>query len=82
MQEPTVGVIGLGIMGGAVSGNMLRAGFRVIGCDLLPERVASPGGAGRAGCTLGARGGRGGARDHHALAQSPHSSRWSRVSRG
>jgi 3-hydroxyisobutyrate dehydrogenase-like beta-hydroxyacid dehydrogenase len=35
----SVGVIGLGIMGGAVSGNLLQAGFRVIGHDLLPERV-------------------------------------------
>jgi putative dehydrogenase len=37
--EPTVGVIGLGIMGSAVSGNLLQAGFRVVGHDLLPERV-------------------------------------------
>ncbi len=39
MPAQTVGVIGLGIMGGAISGHLLRAGFRVIGHDLLPERV-------------------------------------------
>lgn len=32
----TVGVIGLGIMGGAMASNLLKAGFRVIGYDLAP----------------------------------------------
>jgi 3-hydroxyisobutyrate dehydrogenase-like beta-hydroxyacid dehydrogenase len=32
----TVGVIGLGIMGGAMSSNLLKAGFKVIGYDLAP----------------------------------------------
>jgi 3-hydroxyisobutyrate dehydrogenase-like beta-hydroxyacid dehydrogenase len=51
MHEQTVGVIGLGIMGRAVSGNLVQAGFRVIGHDLLPERVralAANGGQGAA----------------------------------
>jgi putative dehydrogenase len=32
----TVGVIGLGIMGGAMASNLLKAGFKVIGYDLVP----------------------------------------------
>jgi 3-hydroxyisobutyrate dehydrogenase-like beta-hydroxyacid dehydrogenase len=34
----TIGVIGLGIMGSAMSGNLLAAGFRVVGCDPDPAR--------------------------------------------
>ena len=49
MRAPAVGVIGLGIMGGAVSGNLLRAGFRVVGCDLLPERAQALEGRGGQG---------------------------------
>jgi len=32
----TVGMIGLGIMGGAMAGNLLEAGFRVVGYDVAP----------------------------------------------
>jgi 3-hydroxyisobutyrate dehydrogenase-like beta-hydroxyacid dehydrogenase len=32
----TVGVIGLGIMGGAMAANLLRAGFKVVGYDVVP----------------------------------------------
>jgi 3-hydroxyisobutyrate dehydrogenase-like beta-hydroxyacid dehydrogenase len=32
----TVGLIGLGIMGGAMASNLAKAGFRVIGYDLVP----------------------------------------------
>jgi 3-hydroxyisobutyrate dehydrogenase-like beta-hydroxyacid dehydrogenase len=32
----TVGAIGLGIMGGAMAANLLKAGFKVIGYDLAP----------------------------------------------
>lgn len=32
----TVGVIGLGIMGGAMAANLLEAGFRVVGYDVVP----------------------------------------------
>jgi 3-hydroxyisobutyrate dehydrogenase-like beta-hydroxyacid dehydrogenase len=44
----TVGVVGLGIMGSAISANLIRAGFRVVGHDVDPGRVealAASGGA-------------------------------------
>jgi len=34
-----VGMIGLGIMGSAMSANLLEAGFSVIGYDIVPELV-------------------------------------------
>lgn len=34
----TIGMVGLGIMGSAMSGNLLAAGFRVVGCDIDPAR--------------------------------------------
>ena len=34
----TVGVVGLGIMGGAFAQNLAAAGWRVIGCDIDPAR--------------------------------------------
>jgi 3-hydroxyisobutyrate dehydrogenase-like beta-hydroxyacid dehydrogenase len=40
MAQQTVGMIGLGIMGSAMSFNLGRAGFRVIGYDLVPRRRA------------------------------------------
>jgi 3-hydroxyisobutyrate dehydrogenase-like beta-hydroxyacid dehydrogenase len=40
MAEETAGMIGLGIMGSAMSANLIRAGFRVIGYDVLPRRRA------------------------------------------
>ena len=43
----TVGVIGLGIMGGAMSANLVEGGFRVTGYDVEPtacERLAAKGG--------------------------------------
>jgi len=33
----TVSVIGLGIMGSAIAANLVRAGYRVVGYDVLPE---------------------------------------------
>jgi putative dehydrogenase len=36
--EKTVGVIGLGIMGSAMSASLIRAGFTVIGYDILEAR--------------------------------------------
>jgi 2-hydroxy-3-oxopropionate reductase len=42
-----IGFIGLGIMGGPMSSNLLRAGFEVIGFDLVPEaleRLSAAGG--------------------------------------
>ncbi len=38
-QKPPVGIIGLGIMGGAISGNVLKAGFPVVGYDIDPARI-------------------------------------------
>jgi 3-hydroxyisobutyrate dehydrogenase-like beta-hydroxyacid dehydrogenase len=40
-MDETVGVIGLGIMGGAISANLLRAGFSVAGVDVDQTRVAA-----------------------------------------
>jgi 3-hydroxyisobutyrate dehydrogenase-like beta-hydroxyacid dehydrogenase len=36
-HKPTVGVIGLGIMGSAMAASLLRARFRVVGYDILPR---------------------------------------------
>lgn len=36
----TVGLIGLGIMGSAMAANLLAAGFRVAGHDILPDAIA------------------------------------------
>src|ERR1700694_3802256 len=38
MALETVGMIGLGIMGSAMSANLIRAGFRVLGYDVLARR--------------------------------------------
>ena len=35
MARPSVGMIGLGIMGSAMSANLMRAGYRVVGYDVL-----------------------------------------------
>jgi 3-hydroxyisobutyrate dehydrogenase-like beta-hydroxyacid dehydrogenase len=40
MAQQTVGMIGLGIMGSAMSANLVRAGVRVIGYDLTPRARA------------------------------------------
>ena len=45
-MKTLVGVIGLGIMGSAMAGNLLRAGFRVIGYDVLAARRREHGRAG------------------------------------
>ena len=36
-----VGVVGLGIMGGAFARNIVDAGFEVVGYDIVPERIES-----------------------------------------
>ena len=49
----TIGIIGLGIMGSAFSTHLINAGFKVIGYDVLPERIAdlnARGGAGAVSC--------------------------------
>jgi len=38
-MEQKIGMIGLGIMGSAMSTNLLKAGFSVTGFDILIERV-------------------------------------------
>lgn len=38
MAQQTIGMIGLGIMGSAMSANLLRAGFPVLGYDVLAQR--------------------------------------------
>src|SRR5260370_11943560 len=38
MESRAVGMIGLGIMGSAMSASLIRAGFRVVGYDVLPRR--------------------------------------------
>ena len=38
-MDRTVGVMGLGIMGSAMAGNLVKAGFRVLGCDIDSERT-------------------------------------------
>lgn len=53
MAQRTVGMIGLGIMGSAMSGNLIRSGFQVIGYDVVPERLRAleqEGGAAARGC--------------------------------
>src|SRR5713226_6027441 len=37
MESKAAGMIGLGIMGSAMSGNLIRAGFEVLGYDVLPR---------------------------------------------
>ena len=48
-----IGMIGLGIMGSAMSPNLLKAGFSLVGYDILPELVEAlvkKGGTGAASC--------------------------------
>ena len=46
----TVGIIGLGIMGSAISGNLIERGWRVFGTDLDPARQAALTKAGGTAC--------------------------------
>src|ERR1700742_4291503 len=39
-MDKTVGIVGLGIMGGAIARNLVERGWHVIGFDLDPERNA------------------------------------------
>jgi 3-hydroxyisobutyrate dehydrogenase-like beta-hydroxyacid dehydrogenase len=38
MESNPIGMVGLGIMGSAMSSNLIRAGFKVFGYDVLPRR--------------------------------------------
>jgi putative dehydrogenase len=40
MESKSIGMVGLGIMGSAMSSNLIKAGFRVLGYDVLPARRA------------------------------------------
>ncbi len=60
-----VAVIGLGIMGGAISANLAQAGFAVAGYDPIPKRRAQLGRAGgRPARRRRGRGARRAVRDH------------------
>ncbi len=37
----TIGFIGLGVLGSAMAGNLVKSGFPVIGCDIDPEKMAA-----------------------------------------
>lgn len=39
--HPTIGLLGLGIMGGAMSPHLLAAGFKVVGFDVSPGKMAA-----------------------------------------
>ena len=39
MMVPTIGFVGLGIMGAPMARNLVRAGYRVVGHDVSPARV-------------------------------------------
>src|ERR1700730_10818070 len=39
MDSKPVGMIGLGIMGSAMSANLIRAGFKVVGYDVVPRAL-------------------------------------------
>ncbi|MGD2126462.1 MAG: NAD(P)-dependent oxidoreductase [Desulfobacteraceae bacterium] len=52
-MKQKIGMIGLGIMGSAMSANLLKADFSVLGHDIVPERVedlVNRGGAAAASC--------------------------------
>ncbi|MFC1798486.1 NAD(P)-dependent oxidoreductase [Thermodesulfobacteriota bacterium] len=52
-MDRTIGIIGLGIMGTAMSANLIKAGFQVIGYDILAERIKAleaNGGSGKKSC--------------------------------
>jgi len=49
-KKVPVGVIGLGIMGSAIASNLLKAGFPVIGTDIIAERRAQLAEAGGVAC--------------------------------
>ena len=52
-MKQKIGMIGLGIMGSAMSPNLLNAGFSVLGYDIVPELVETlvkKGGVGAASC--------------------------------
>lgn len=49
-SQSTVGILGLGIMGSAMSPNLLAAGFKVVGFDVSADRMAAFAAAGGTPC--------------------------------
>src|SRR6186997_2007679 len=43
-MKPTIGVIGLGIMGSSIARHVAHAGYRVAGYDVRPARLRGAGG--------------------------------------
>ena len=37
-MNETIGFIGLGVLGSAMAGNLIKTGFTVIGHDIVPEK--------------------------------------------
>jgi 3-hydroxyisobutyrate dehydrogenase-like beta-hydroxyacid dehydrogenase len=46
MSKGTIGIVGLGIMGGAIAKNLAAAGWQVIGFDIAKDRIAEAKAAG------------------------------------
>jgi len=40
-ETKAVGIVGVGLLGSAVAGVLIQAGYQVVGCDVVPERVAA-----------------------------------------
>ncbi len=67
----TVGIIGLGIMGGAIAKNLSAAGWQVIGFDIAKERCDD---AKAAGAEIAGKR-RGGRREGHEHSRQPAEAR-------
>ncbi len=50
MDMPVVGIVGLGLMGGAIAGRLSETGCRVTGYDIVPEKVAAAAARGVQAC--------------------------------
>ncbi len=40
-ETKPVGIVGVGLLGSAVAGVLIHAGFQVVGCDVAPEQIAA-----------------------------------------
>ena len=68
-RDHPVGIIGLGIMGGAIGRNLVEAGWRVVGHDIEPARCEE---AQAAGIELGKDAGDVASRAPHVLISLPN----------
>jgi 3-hydroxyisobutyrate dehydrogenase-like beta-hydroxyacid dehydrogenase len=41
MSKPTIGVIGLGLMGGAMAKRLIETGHGVVGYDIVADKLAA-----------------------------------------